>query len=221
MSVDALLRFGPVGTAVLAVLPIGFAARYAFGRVLARLTIDSRPLNGDERARLQREYDAAGLPVADTLVATGVEKDLVALGGTPRGRVVVLSETTLETATEDELAGLAGIAAGQHEERFPELYSGFLVGASVALAVALGIDPSGFGSTLTPLLVVPALVSVPFVGFAVLRRKTYAVDAAAARRVGREPVRAAIGVVETKRLPDWVPAVIRPKPSVERRLERL
>lgn len=220
MSIDALLRFGPVGTIVLTALPLVFVGRYAFGRKLARYTVDSRSLESDERAWLQRELEAVGLPVADVLVATGIEETVAALGGTPWRRTLLLAETALETATEDELTGLVSIAAGQHETSFPELYSGFLVVASVAFAVALGVDPAGPSSILIPALG-PVLVSVPIVGFAVLRRRTYAVDTAAVRNVGRESVRAAVTLVATDRLPDWIPDPVRPKPSAEQRLERL
>lgn len=74
---------------------------------------------------------------------------------------------------------------------------------------------------LVPALRVLILVSVPFAGFVLLRRKTFAADRTAVKRVGRASVRVAIKLVGTNHLPDWVPDCAYPKPSAEERLKRL
>lgn len=95
----ALLRFGPLGTALLLALPLVLAARYAFGRALLRLTASTRPPTDDERPSLTDALDDAGL------------------------------------------------AAGKDAVHLPELYTGYLVAASLAFATLVGVDPDGFGSS--------------------------------------------------------------------------
>lgn len=93
--------------------------------------------------------------------------------------------------------------------------------SDVDTAIALGVDPSVFRSTLVPVLLVLVLIAVPFVGFAVLRRKAFAADVAAVRRVGRTPVHAAIEFVETTRLSGWIPDWTQPKLPAEKRLKKI
>lgn len=221
MALDSLLRFGPIGTALLAVLPGIFLARYALSRPLAQRTVTSRPLDSTEQSNLQACYDTAGLSTIDTVVAVDVENNVAGLSGIPRQRAVVISESLLEAATDDELLGVAGLVAAQHEKRCLELYTGVLVATSAAFAIDLGIDPSGFHSTLIPVLLVLGLLLVPIAGFWLFRRQSFAADAAAAQTVGHAPVRAAIETIDTKKLPDWIPNRLHPKPPAEERLERL
>lgn len=221
MTHGALLRFGPFGTLLLAAFPSLFGVRYLVSRRLARHTLDTRPLSTDERTRLEDSFDDAGLPVAEVMVATGVGDHVAGLSGTPGKRLFLVSETTLETATTGELAGLVGIAAGKHEVRLPEWYSGYLVATSTAFSVAVGVDPSGLGSPAAAALVVVILLLIAFGGFPVLRGRVYRADRVAVQRVGRKPVEAAIGIVPTRRMPRWVPAVLQPKPTADRRLREL
>ncbi|MEE6208930.1 hypothetical protein U3A55_01995 [Salarchaeum sp. III] len=166
-------------------------------------------------------FDTAEVADIETIVATDVEDAVAGLSATPGQRLFGLSEPTVETATDEELTGLAGLVAGQHKQRFPEWYAGVLVVLSAAFAAALGIDPSGFHSMWLPALLVLSLVIVPVVGFAVLRRKTFAADRTAVELVGQSSVRAAICLVGTNPLPDWVPDRLHPKPSAAERLRRL
>ncbi|WP_435147834.1 hypothetical protein [Halobaculum sp. P14] len=223
MPSPSLLRFGVVGTAVLAALPLALAARYVFGAALLRRTADVRPPTEAERDRLRRAAETAGVDAADRLdaVVSTESRAFVGLAGTPRRRLLVLSAAALSDATDAELAGLVGVAAGQDDARLPELYAAVLFALGVAFAVAVGVDPSGFGSVWTAGAVVAGLVGAVAVAFPLLRRRTYAADRAAAARVDADRVAAALAYTDACRLPEWVPAALRPKPSPERRRTRL
>ena len=221
MPVSALLRFGPIGTLILVALPFCFAARYLLSHQLVQYTVETRQLEDDEHALLETLFEEVGLPVAEVIVVTNVDTPAAGLTGTPRNRLVLLSETTLETTTKEELKGLAGIAAGKHESRVPELYADYLVVASAAVAILLGVDPSGLPSPLMPVLVVVGLLVIVGLGHQALRRRIYAADQEAVRRVGRNPVEAALEITSTRRLPEWIPDVVHPKPSEDRRRNEL
>lgn len=220
MAVSALLRFGLLGTLVLSALPVGFAGRYLTSPWMAYRSGRTRSVTDDERARL----DTAGgdvAPVDEVLVATDADRPVAGVTGTSGNRLVILSESTLDTASTTELTGLLGIAAGKHETRLPELYTGYLVGASATFAVLVGVDPDGLPSPLVAgLLVCVSLLAVG-VGHQLLRRRVYSADRAAARRVGRDSVVAAIRATPSRRLPDWVPDVVHPTPSDGRRCRNL
>lgn len=221
MAVSALLRFGPVGTLVLATVPLLFIVRYLVSRQLGRYTVETRPLDDSEHTRLDTLFEEADFPVTEVIVATDVEGQVAALSGTPWNRLVLMSETTLETATDEELMGLIGLAAGKHEVWLPELYSGYLFVASAAFVTLLGVDPSGLRSPLVAVLVVVILLAIVGLGVQILRRRVYEADQAAVHRVGRAPVEAAIRNAATRQPPSWVPTVVHPKPSGDQRRDAL
>lgn len=221
MAVSALLRFGLVGTLILAVVPLFFIIRYLLSHHLVKYTVETRPLDASEHTRLDALVEKAELPDAEVIVATDVETQIAALSGTPWNRRLLLSETTLETTTDEELTGLIGLAAGKHEVWLPELYAGYLVVASTAFVTFLGVDPSGLGSALIAVFVVVGLLGIVGLDIQILRLRVYAADQAAVRRVGRRPVEAAIRIVPTRRLPGWLPTIAKPKPSCDNRLNEL
>lgn len=192
----------------------GYCLYYLLGPALAVRVGGASPAPTEVRDRLPAESP----PV---LVVDSDDERLVTGAGPPGFRRLLLGRRLLEDRPE-ELSVAGAMAVGAFETRaFDVAVLSILVRAE-ALLVLLAVLLDAPGSD-RPLLAVAAAVAVGAVLYgatALVRRRYYRADEWAADRVGSEAVIDRLESTDDP-VPRWLPGVLRPRPSPERRASRL
>jgi Zn-dependent protease with chaperone function len=188
---------------------------------LPRIGYSVREPTPEENERLAPLRESVGasnprLVIRTTTREGAVDCDVI---GLPGRRTIVLTDAALEHLDDEGLRAQLAVAAERAAAKV-EFSQAAAAGIAVGIVAAAYVVPVPF---LTTVLVGWCVV---FLGVAVVRRQYYAADAAAAERVGRESLQAAIRDAAEHRgasLETGSPwrAFMEVEPSVGARLERL